>query len=153
MHMSASALPAGTIDRALVTPGVAWADPIGFASGASIAGPAGRQPTYVVGYDPSTGHGGPTRLVRGRPPGAGEAVIDDLAADQLGLAVGATATVLGAPLLVTGLSTGGTSITNTTVFVTLGQFAALRGTATSYLLVRADGFPVTPTTTDAPRPA
>ena len=68
----------------------------------------------------------------------GEAVIDELAADQLGLAIGGTATVLGVPLRVTGLSNGGTSITNTTVYVSLTQFNAQRGPTVSYLLVGAD---------------
>jgi putative ABC transport system permease protein len=138
MHMSASALPPGTADRAAEVPGVAWAAPIGYASGA-IGGPTGRQLAYVIGYDPSTGHGGPTRLVRGGAPGDREAVVDELAAHQLGLAIGSTATVLGIPLRVSGLSSGGTSITNTTVFVTRGQFATMRGSAASYLLVRAKG--------------
>jgi putative ABC transport system permease protein len=136
MHMSASALPPRTASRAIAVAGVAWATPIGFASGA-VGGPAGRQLSYVIGYDPTTGRGGPARLARGGPPGDGEAVIDELAADQLGLVIGSTATVLGAQLRVTGLSSGGTSITNTTVFVTRAQFAAMRGTAESYLLVGA----------------
>lgn len=137
MHMSSSALPPDAARRAATVPGVAWVAPIGFASGA-IGGPAGRQLTYVIGYDPVPGRGGPSRLVRGSPPRLGEAVVDELAADQLGLAVGTRATVLGFPLRVSGLSAGGTSITNTTVFVTLRQFAAMRGSAASYLLVRAE---------------
>ena len=136
MHMSASALPPDTASRAAAVPGVAWVAPIGYSSGA-VGGPTGRQLAYVIGYDPATGHGGPARLVQGRPPGAGEAVVDRLAADQLGLPVGGTATVLGVPLRVSGLSTGGTSITNTTVFITRQQFATMRGRAASYLLVRA----------------
>lgn len=138
MHMSASTLPAPTANRAAAVPGVAWVAPIGFVSG-PVGGPSGRQLSYVIGYDPTTGRGGPTQLVQGRPPRDGDAIIDELAADQLGLAVGDTVTVLGAPLRVTGLSTGGTSITNTTVFVSRDQFAAMRGGATSYLLVRGDG--------------
>lgn len=137
MHMSSSALPTASASRAAEVPGVAWAAAIGYTSG-SVGGPAGRQLTYVIGYDPTTGRGGPARLVRGRPPRDGEAVVDELAADQLGLVVGSTASVLGAPLRVSGLSSGGTSITNTSVFVTSDQFAAMRGAPTSYLLVRAD---------------
>lgn len=137
MHMSASALPTGTASRAASVPGVAWVSPIGYTSGA-VGGPAGRQLTYVIGYDTDTGRGGPGKLALGRAPGVGEAVIDELAADQLGLAIGGTATVLGVPLAVTGLSNGGTSITNTTVYVSLTQFNAQRGPAVSYLLVGAD---------------
>ena len=46
--------------------------------------------------------------------------------------------MLGVPLRVTGLSSGGTSITNTTVYVSLSQFTAQRGPTVSYLLVKAD---------------
>jgi putative ABC transport system permease protein len=137
MHMSASALPTGTASRATSVPGVAWVSPIGYTSGA-VGGPAGRQLAYVIGYDTGTGRGGPGKLAQGRAPGVGEAVIDELAADQLGLAIGGTATVLGVPLRVTGLSNGGTSITNTTVYVSLTQFNAQRGPTVSYLLVGAD---------------
>lgn len=137
MHMSASALPRDTAGRAAAVRGVAWVASIGYASGA-VGGPRGRQLSYLIGYDPGTGRGGPAQLVRGRPPGLGEAVVDELAADQLGLTVGATATVLGVPLRVSGLSSGGTSITNTTVFVALAQFAGMRGPTVSYLLVHAD---------------
>lgn len=137
MHMSASALAPDTTTRASHVPGVTWVAPIGFASG-SVAGPAGRQPSYLIGYDTGTGRGGPTRLVAGRAPGPGEAVLDEQAADQLGVALGKEVTVLGAPLRAVGLSTGGTSITNTTVFVDAAEFARIRGPVVSYVLVGTD---------------
>jgi putative ABC transport system permease protein len=84
MHMSASTLPADTPERVADIPGVAWAAPIAFASG-SVAGPQGRQLSYLIGYDTRTGRGGPTRLVAGRTPAAGEAVLDEQAAKQLGV--------------------------------------------------------------------
>jgi putative ABC transport system permease protein len=136
MHMSASSLPPGTIHRVRSVPGVAWASPIGFASG-SVAGPGGRQLSYLIGYDTGTGRGGPIDLVSGRAPGRGEAVLDEQAALDLGIRTGDTATVLGARLTVVGLSSGGSSITNTTVFVTRAEFASIRGGADSYLLVGA----------------
>ena len=136
MHMSSSALPAGVAGRARTVPGVSWVAAIGYASGA-LGGPRGRQPTYLIGYESATGRGGPAHLRTGRPPRIGEAVIDELAADQLGLKVSSSATVLGVPLRISGLSTGGTSISNTTVFVSRRQFAAMLGPAASYLLVRA----------------
>ena len=134
MHMSASALPPDAAAAAARVPGVAWVSPIGFASG-SLAGPDGRQLTYLVGYDPTTGRGGPTRLVAGRAPGLGEAVLDEQAADQLGIDLGTRLTVLGTPLRTVGFSSGGSSITNTTVFVDLDQFARIRGPQPAYLLV------------------
>jgi putative ABC transport system permease protein len=76
-------------------------------------------------------------LEAGVPPGRGEAVLDELVADDLGLPIGSDATVLGTPLKVAGLTSSGTSITNTTVFVSLDQFAEMRGATVSYVLVGA----------------
>jgi putative ABC transport system permease protein len=135
MHMSASVLPPETTTAAAAVPGVAWAAPIGFASG-SIAGPQGRQLTYLIGYDTDTGHGG-VPLVDGRSPGRGEAILDEEAAEQLGVSLGSRVTVMGAPLRVVGLSAGGTSITNTTTFVDQEEFARIHADQASYVLVRA----------------
>lgn len=137
MHMSSSALPPDIAARAAAVPGVAWAAPISFAAGALLAGPDGQQLTYLIGYDPATGRGGPTRISTGRAPGLGETVVDTLAAKQLGLHVGGTATVAGTRLRIVGLTAGGTSITNTTTYVSRVEFTAMRGPATSYLLLRA----------------
>ena len=138
MHMSASTLPDDVAAQAARVDGVGWVDPIGFVSGAVLRTGGGQQLAYLVGYDPATGRGGPTQIVTGRAPAAvGEAVLDRLAADQLGVTVGQTVHVSGAPLRVTGLTTGLTSITNTTVFVPRAQFATLGRPTTSYLLVGA----------------
>ncbi|RZU53209.1 putative ABC transport system permease protein [Krasilnikovia cinnamomea] len=136
MHMSSSALPPGTTDRAAAVPGVAWVAPIWYASGV-VAADTGRQLSYVIGYEAATGRGGPTRLVAGRAPGDGEVALDELGADQIGVGLGATVTVLGAPHTVVGLSTGQTSITNTLAFVTAADFTRLAPRPPSYLLVRA----------------
>ena len=134
MHMSASALPPATVASARAVPGVLWAEPIRYTSAVVHAGLA-EQFAYVIGYDTATGRGGPRHLVAGRPPTAGEAVIDHLGAGRLHIAVGRTITVLGRSWVVSGLSSGGTSIVNTTVFVTNDDFAAQRGPAVSYILV------------------
>ena len=134
MHMSASALPPEAAGRVRSIAGVDWIAPIGFASG-SVAGPQGRQLSYLIGYDTDTGRGGPTELVTGRTPGAGEAVVDEQAAESLGIGVGDAVTVLGARLEVVGLSSGGSSITNTTVFVSEPEFARIHHVLPSYLLV------------------
>ena len=136
MHMSASVLPPNTAGVVRTVPGVAWAAPIGFTSG-SVAGPTGRQLSYLIGYDTTSGHGGPTSLISGHvPQAAGEAVIDEQAADQLGVGLGERVTVLGAPLRAVGFSSSGTSITNTTVFVDQAQFARIRDNRVSYVLVK-----------------
>lgn len=133
MHMSASVLPPDTTSAAAAVPGVDWAAAIGFASG-TIAGPRGRQLTYLIGYDTDSGRGGPT-LVDGRAPGRAEAVVDEQAAEQLGVGLGARVTVMGAPLRVVGLSRDGTSITNTTTFVDEDEFARIHDDQPSYVLV------------------
>jgi putative ABC transport system permease protein len=135
MHMSSSALPDGLADRVRAEPGVNWVEPIWFASSAVTAGDA-RQLAYVIGYTPGR-PGGPARLVAGRHPGPGEIVLSRLAADRLHVAVGGTVAALGSRFTVTGLSAGGTSITNTTVFTTAADFARLAGARSAYLLVGA----------------
>ncbi|HSE71739.1 MAG TPA: ABC transporter permease [Nocardioidaceae bacterium] len=134
MHMSASALPPDAAGQLRSVAGVAWVSPIGFASG-SVSGPQGRQLSYLIGYDTGTGRGGPTELVTGNAPGTGEAVVDEQAAEGLGVGLGETVTVLGVRLQVVGLSSGGSSITNTTVFVDQPEFAKIRGALPSYLLI------------------
>lgn len=137
MHMSASALAPDAAARVRSVDGVAWVSPIGFASG-SVSGPQGRQLSYLIGYDTGTGRGGPSELVTGRTPGSGEAIVDERAVEGLGVGLGDTVTVLGARLRVVGLSSGGSSITNTTVFVAQPEFAKIRGGVPSYLLIGAE---------------
>jgi putative ABC transport system permease protein len=136
MHMSASVLRPDIADRAREVPGVAWAEPIRYTTGI-VSSPAARMVTYVIGYDPAAGRGGPDRLVVGRPPGPGEAILDRQAADQLRVRVGDPVRVLGRSFRISGLSTGGTNIANTTVFIPTGDFARLRGPTQAYLLVGA----------------
>lgn len=136
MHMSASALPEDSVARIERMPGVAWADGIRYTSGTLHA--KGRsQLSYVIGYDTTTGRDGPWNLVRGRRPGPHQAVVDEVAADQLGIDVGGKVEILGRPFTVSGLSQGGTSITNTTAFIRTEDFRAIRGPSLSYVLVKA----------------
>jgi putative ABC transport system permease protein len=134
MHMSASSVPADSAARVAQTPGVDWASALSFASG-SVAGPRGRQLSYLIGYDTGSGRGGPTTVSHGRVPGAGEAVLDEQAAEQLGVRLGDRFTVMGSSVRAVGFSTGGTSITNTTVFVDLAQFARMHDARISFVLV------------------
>jgi putative ABC transport system permease protein len=136
MHMSASVLRPDIADRVREAPGVAWAEPIRYTTG-MVSSPAGQSASYVIGYDPTARHAGPSRLAAGHQPGAGEAVLDRQAADQLGVQVGDRVRVLGRPFRLVGLSTSGTNIANTTVFITSGDFARLRGPAQAYVLVGA----------------
>lgn len=135
MHMSSSIVPAVAVSRLRTIPGVAWVAPISFATG-SVAGPQGRLLSYLIGYDATTGRGGPTRLVAGRPPRLGEAVLDKQAADSLGVGLGDQIDVLGVRVRMVALTSGASSITNTTVFVSRRQFRLIRaGPETSYVLL------------------
>jgi putative ABC transport system permease protein len=136
MHMSTSVLPTGTLETARAIPGVQWAAPISLTTGI-VANGTGRQLSYVIGYDTSSGRGGPRQMVIGHAPALGEALLDRIAADQIGVTVGDTVQVLGTPLRVSGITTGGTSIVNTTTFVSRDEFARLRGTTTAYVLAKA----------------
>ena len=136
MHMSTSTLPVELAAQARAVEGVDWVAPIGFVSGVIGTETGGRQLSYVIGYTPGQ-PGGPHHLVAGHAPEGGEAVIDRVAADQLGLDIGDRVRVLGAWLRVSGLAEGGTSIVNTTTYVTADELDQIHGPTTSYLLVGA----------------
>jgi putative ABC transport system permease protein len=140
MHMTQSALPAEIVDEVRGVDGVAWAEGLRYTT-SIVASGGGRQLTsYVFGYDTSTGRGGPRRLAVGRAPGPGEILVDDVAADELDIDVGDPVSILGAPtpLRVSGLTTDGTNIVNTTVYIRSEDFAALRSDTFAYVLVGAD---------------
>ena len=137
MHMSASALPRDTARKVAAVPGVAWATSIRYSTG-TVRSATGRQLTYVIGYDVRTGRGGPWDMVRGHAPRAREAVLDEVAADKLGVGIGGSVELLGRRFQVSGISRGGTSITNSIAFIRGADFGAIRGPAVSYVLARAD---------------
>lgn len=134
MHMTSSMLDPALVERAADVEGVAWAEGLRFSSSTLDTGRA-SQLTYVFGYDTATGRGGPRSIKTGRAPRQGEIVVDDAAAGELGIDIGDVVTVLGGSFSVSGLSTGGTYIANTTVFVTADDFAVLRGPSYAYVLV------------------
>src|SRR6266536_3493179 len=104
MHMASSAVPLADVGQIRALPGVTWADPILYLPDA-LATPTGRQIAYAVGYVPG-GRGGPASLVQGRPPGAGQVVIDQRAAGNLGLKLGDPVRLLGRDWRISGLTTG-----------------------------------------------
>lgn len=136
MHMSITSLPADTVDRVRAVPGVAWAEPLRYTTGLVAKGD-NRDITYVFGYDPATGRAGPRSITDGAAPGMGQVLVDQAAANELDIHVGDTVQVLGAPLRVSGLSSGGTNLVNTTVYMTADQFATLRGPGLNYVLAGA----------------
>jgi putative ABC transport system permease protein len=94
----------------------------------------------VVGYLPGH-HGGPTRLVAGTEPRAGQIVLDQRGAQNLHLRVGDSVRALGRSWRISGLTSGLTNLANTVAFVDFDDFAAARGVngIASYLLVGGSG--------------
>ena len=137
MHMSVSALDPDTAAAAARVDGVAWAEGIRYTTTFLVTGSGDQQLSYVIGYDPATGRGGPRRLTEGRAPRTGEIIVEVVAADRLGVRVGGTVAVFGDAFRVTGLFRGGTTIANSMAFVTTDDFAARRGPAIAYVLVGA----------------
>ena len=136
MHMSQTSLAPDVVDQAAAVDGVEWAAGLRYTSSILDAG-SGQLTSYVLGYDTETGRGGPRRLAGGLPPGPGEALVDEAAAEELGVDPGDTVTVLGQEFVVSGLSTNGTNIVNTTVYIRTEDFARIRGDSIAYVLVGA----------------
>lgn len=141
MHMSSSSFPLAALEAIRGVPGVRWADPILYDSGALIASDE-RELTYLIGYVPGR-PGGPASLVAGEEPGPGEIVLDDRAAATLGLGVGGWVEILGRSWRVSGLTSGMTNIVNSVSYVPLDDFARARGLegVASYVLVGSDAPP------------
>jgi len=140
MHMTQSALPPDTVAAVRAVDGVAWAEGLRYTTSIVESTDERQLTAYVFGYDTGTGRGGPRHLPAGRPPGRGEVLVDEVAADELGVEVGDAVSIVGAPapLRVSGLSTNGTNIVNTTVFIPTQAFARLRGDTFTYVLAGAD---------------
>ena len=136
MHMTASALAPSLIDEVRTIDGVGWAAGLRYTT-SSIEVGENSLLTYVLGYDTVTGRGGPRHLASGSPPLNGQALVDSIAAGELGVTIGDKVTILGRSFVISGLSTDGTYIANTTVFITGSDFAALRGPTFAYVLVGA----------------
>ena len=137
MHMSVSTLEPTVVDEVAKVDGVDWVEAIRYTTTFIIARDGAQQLSYIIGYDPASGRGGPRHLTRGQPPRSGQIVIERVAADRLGLRVGDMVSVLGDRFQVSGLFQGGTTVANSIAFITTDDFAARRGPAVSYVLVGA----------------
>ncbi len=101
-----SALPAATREAIARIPGVQRVQPF---VGRQVAFDLNGKDvhTFLVGYDPAAGTGGPVKIVQGRGVnGPGEMVIDRVFAQNTGLGIGDTAAILGHTLRVTGIAEG-----------------------------------------------
>jgi putative ABC transport system permease protein len=136
MHMSVSTLPPETVDAVAGLDGVAWAEGIRYTT-TIVARGERQQLSYVIGYDPVTGRGGPSRITSGQSPAHGEIIVEAVAADRLGVHIGDELSLFGQDFRLSGLFTGGTTIANSLAFITSDDFAAQRGPTIAYVLVGA----------------
>jgi putative ABC transport system permease protein len=86
----------------------------------------------VVGLPPAAAVGGAWQVSAGRAePAAGEAIVDRGVAEKSGVTLGDQVEILGQAFTIAGLSEGTASLINSVAFITLADFAALRGEAAS----------------------
>jgi putative ABC transport system permease protein len=138
MHMSSSALDMRTPAQVARVPGVAWAEAIRYATTFVVNDAGNQQLSYVIGYDPTTGRGGPQRVSAGRAPRRGEIMLEQIAADRLGVHLGDMVRVFNDSYRLVGTFRGGTSIVNSIAFITADDFATHRGDTVAYVLVGAE---------------
>lgn len=138
MHMASSTLSVTTIDRVRAAGGVVSVTPILFQLSTVAAG-GDSHIVYVIGLPPSPAAGAPWRVVAGSGvPGLGETVIDRNVAEQSGIGVGSSVSILGQRFRVVGLTEGTLNIVNSVAFISMADFIAIRGSTdtVSYLLVK-----------------
>ena len=133
---TSSLLPAGAREAVATTPGVARVVPI--VSQFVIFDRHGRKDgLFLIGYDPAAG-GGPWRLVDGREPMTDdELVIDRTTANQHGIELGDTLTLLDRETTVVGLSDGTTFWAGSIAFARITAVQSLLRTPglRSFLLI------------------
>lgn len=90
------------------------------------ASPEANRPAELIGYDPAAGLGGPWKLKSGREvQGPGEAVLDSVLADELGVGLGDEVLLARQPFEVVGLSAESASLAGKLLFIDLGAAQAL----------------------------
>ena len=138
LHLVASTLPADAADRTRAVPGVAEATPLLYMTNTLAIGDE-RYIAYLFGLPSGAAMGGPWRIAAGKArPDAGEVIIDRTVAEQAGVRVGDRVAILGRPFVIAGLAEGTANLMNSIAFITMDDFAQLRGTAgaISFVLVR-----------------
>jgi putative ABC transport system permease protein len=139
MHMTRSSLSAETVAAVKAVPGVVEATPIAFVS--DLLRADGEQfPTYVIGLPQDAALGTPWRITDGAAmPAAGQVIIDRAVAGRAGISIGDRVTVLGQQLAIGGLTEGTMSLVSSVAFVSVEDFARMRGggDVAGYVLVSA----------------
>ena len=120
--------------------GVAWVTPILYLSNMVVAGDE-RNLAYIIGLPEEAKAGIPWQISAGRSlPSKGEAIIDRNVAEKSGVVLGDKVKILGEEFEIAGLSEETSSLVNSIAFISLDDFAALRGgnDTVSFLLVQVD---------------
>lgn len=138
MHMSSSALPAAITEQVRAVPGVEEAMPVLYAT--DMIGASGTEyVAYVFGLPNDASLGRPFNIREGASmPVPGEVIIDHSTAASAKLGVGDQVTVLGREMTIGGLTSDTSSIANSLAFVTMSDFAQVRGQGqvVSFVLVK-----------------
>jgi putative ABC transport system permease protein len=138
MHMASSSLPVALVDEVKGVSGVQAVTPILYLSNMIVVGDE-RNLAYIIGLPENAAMGGAWQIAAGSSqPKPGEAVIDRNVAEKSNIGVGDEVEILGRKFKVAGLSEGMTSLVNSVAFISMADFAALRGSSdiVSFLLVK-----------------
>lgn len=148
LHMASSSLPSSVENQVMAVKGVEAVTPILYLTNMIVvddksdppgSSSSGRSLAYIIGLPEDAVMGGPWRVAAGRGiPGKGETVIDQRVAEELGVALGDGVEILGKKFEVVGLSERTVNLVNSVAFISLTDFAELRGALNviSFLLVK-----------------
>lgn len=138
MHMASSSLPDSVTRIVKAVPGVAKVTPISYISNYVVMGDE-RNLAYIIGLPDTAEFGGPWKISSGRSlPEEGEAIIDRAIAEKSGVHLGDEVKILGKEFEVAGLAEETSSLVNSVAFISMDDFAELRGNydTFSFLLVK-----------------
>ncbi len=129
LHMVSSTLPATVVGKVQAVSGVTAATPILYVTDTMEVGPNQDQySVYVIGLPQGATMGGPWQIARGvSVPADGQAVIDWDVAEKTGLGIGDKVNMLGQEFTIAGLSDGTGNLLNSVAFISLNDFARVRG--------------------------
>lgn len=138
MHMAASSLPVIDLDKVKGISGVQAVTPIHYTTNMVVIGTE-RNLAYIIGLPENAEMGGPWKISTGSSHvNLGEAIIDRNVAEKTGVSIGDDVEILGRNFKVVGLSEETASLINSVAFISIADFAAVRGSpeTISYLLVK-----------------
>jgi putative ABC transport system permease protein len=129
LHMVSSTLPATVVGKVQAVSGVTAATPILYVTDTMEVGPnQDHYSVYVIGLPQGATMGGPWQIARGvSVPADGQAVIDWDVAEKTGLGIGDKVNMLGQEFTIAGLSDGTGNLLNSVAFISLNDFARVRG--------------------------